>query len=205
MLTVPSVCEAQDFSEISYVENACKSDFKKELNQKKKKYKKIKEEIKKYDSFLLDYERQWGVNYYLTDVGFSVKFKELYYENYNQKGEELIKELKERKQKYEQKQKEKAAKELKKQQQYRSSGFKSAGVVCQNGRRYTYYSSRALRHYRTGEWTPGADGIYRDSEGFIVVAASDIPQGATTNTPFGMGKVYDSGCAAGTTDIYTNY
>lgn len=83
--------------------------------------------------------------------------------------------------------------------------FKSAGVIYQNGRRFTYYSSRVLYHYRTKEWHAGSDGIYRTSDGYVVVAASDYPQGSIVDTPFGAGKVLDSGCAAGTTDIYVNF
>ena len=86
-----------------------------------------------------------------------------------------------------------------------SSSFKSQGVIYQNGIRYTYYSSRVLYHYRTPEWIAGSDGIYRDSNGYIVVASSDHSQGTVVSTPFGAGKVYDSGCASGTIDIYTNF
>lgn len=86
-----------------------------------------------------------------------------------------------------------------------ASSFKSQGVIYQNGYRYTWYSSRVLRHYRTSEWTAGSDGIYRDSQGYIIVASSDHPQGTIVPTPFGSGIVRDSGCAHGTLDIYTNF
>ena len=86
-----------------------------------------------------------------------------------------------------------------------SGNFKSQGIIYQNGIRYTYYSSNVLYHYRTPEWTAGSDGIYRDSAGYIVVASSDHSQGSVVSTPFGAGKVYDSGCASGTIDIYTNF
>lgn len=86
-----------------------------------------------------------------------------------------------------------------------SGSFKSQGVIYQNGIRYTYYSSNVLYHYRTPEWNAGSDGIYRDSAGYIVVASSDHSQGSVVSTPFGVGKVYDSGCASGTIDIYTNF
>lgn len=86
-----------------------------------------------------------------------------------------------------------------------SGSFKSQGVIYQNGIRYTYYSSNVLYHYRTPEWNAGSDGIYRDSAGYIVVASSDHSQGSVVSTPFGTGKVYDSGCASGTIDIYTNF
>lgn len=86
-----------------------------------------------------------------------------------------------------------------------SGSFKSQGAIYQNGIRYTYYSSNVLYHYRTPEWNAGSDGIYRDSAGYIVVASSDHSQGSVVSTPFGAGKVYDSGCASGTIDIYTNF
>ena len=86
-----------------------------------------------------------------------------------------------------------------------SGSFKSQGVIYQNSIRYTYYSSNVLYHYRTPEWNVGSDGIYRDSAGYIVVASSDHSQGSVVSTPFGAGKVYDSGCASGTIDIYTNF
>lgn len=86
-----------------------------------------------------------------------------------------------------------------------SGSFQSQGVIYQNGYRYTYYSSNVLYHYRTPEWTAGSDGIYRDSNGYIIVASSDHAQGSVVSTPFGVGKVYDSGCASGTIDIYTNF
>ena len=87
-----------------------------------------------------------------------------------------------------------------------SGSFKSAGVWYDNNYRYTWYSSNVLYHYRTPEWTAGADGIYRDADGYVVVASSDLPQGTVVEgTPFGACKVYDSGCASGTLDVYTNF
>lgn len=84
--------------------------------------------------------------------------------------------------------------------------FKSQGIINQNGYRYSYYSSNVLRHYRTDEWTAGDDGIYRDSDGYVVAASDAHPQGSTVDTPFGKGKVYDTGVGRNDTiDIYTNY
>lgn len=96
------------------------------------------------------------------------------------------------------------------------SFFKKIGVINENGWRYTWYSSNVLHHYRTSEWTPDENGVYRDSAGNVVVACvaevdqdGDIVryvnQGETVPTPFGTGKVYDSGCAAGTIDVYVNF
>ncbi|MBQ0066227.1 MAG: hypothetical protein KBT48_10740 [Firmicutes bacterium] len=81
--------------------------------------------------------------------------------------------------------------------------FVQAGVLYENGIRYTYYSSRVLYHHSTASWNLGYDGIYRDKDGYIIVASSDHAQGAIVHTPFGKGIVRDSGCASGTIDIYT--
>ena len=80
---------------------------------------------------------------------------------------------------------------------------KAGGINYFNGSKETWYSSNVLYHYRTSEWTVGEDGVYRDADGYVVVARSDMAQGDTVETSLGTGKVYDSGCAAGTTDIYT--
>ena len=87
-----------------------------------------------------------------------------------------------------------------------SGNFQADGVWYDENYRYTWYSSNAAYHYRTPEWTAGSDGIYRDAEGYVVVASSDHAQGTViSDTPFGAAKVYDTGCASGTLDIYTNY
>ena len=87
-----------------------------------------------------------------------------------------------------------------------SGNFQADGVWYDENYRYTWYSSNAAYHYRTPEWTAGSDGVYRDSEGYVVVASSDYSQGTVIeDTPFGPAKVYDTGCASGTLDIYTNY
>ena len=92
------------------------------------------------------------------------------------------------------------------QQTYVGNSFESDGVWQDENYRYTWYSSNVLYHYRTPEWTAGSDGIYRDSDGYVVVASSDLPQGTVVEgTPFGACKVYDSGCASGTLDVYTNF
>lgn len=79
---------------------------------------------------------------------------------------------------------------------------KSQGVNYYDGRKETWYSSNILYHHRTSEWHVDDNGVYRDDDGYVVVAASDLDQGDTVETSHGTGKVYDSGCAAGTTDIY---
>lgn len=82
---------------------------------------------------------------------------------------------------------------------------RSGGVNNYNGRRETYYSSNVLYHHRTGEWTQDSEGFWRDSDGYYVVAAGDKAQGSTFTGSKGECKVYDSGCAAGTTDYYTGW
>lgn len=82
---------------------------------------------------------------------------------------------------------------------------RECGVNYYNGQRETWYSSNVLYHYRTSEWTVGEDGVYRDADGYVVVARSDMAQGDTIETSLGTGRVYDTGCAAGTTDIYTSW
>lgn len=81
----------------------------------------------------------------------------------------------------------------------------SSGVNYYGGRRETYYSSRVLYHYRTPEWTVDNEGFYRTAEGYYVVAASDMSQGAVFQGSKGMCQVLDSGCAAGTTDYYVSW
>lgn len=82
---------------------------------------------------------------------------------------------------------------------------RSSGVNNYNGRRETYYSSNVLYHHRTGEWTQDSEGFWRDADGYYVVAAGDKAQGSTFTGSKGECKVYDSGCAAGTTDYYTGW
>ena len=104
--------------------------------------------------------------------------------------------------------KKKALEQQQKQQSYSSSSgglTKSGGVFNYNGRRETYYSSRVLYHYRTPEWWVDGEGFYRTSEGYYVVAASDMSQGTIFQGSKGMCQVLDSGCAAGTTDYYVSW
>lgn len=82
-----------------------------------------------------------------------------------------------------------------------------SGVNYYNGRTETYYSSNVLYHYMTPEWTVGDDGVYRDADGYVVVAAneSDYAYGDVIDTSFGEAKVYDTGCDSGVTDVYVNW
>lgn len=95
---------------------------------------------------------------------------------------------------------------------YYSSGgdgvlTRSGGVNYYNGRKETWYSQRVLPG--GGLDIPGRhvaeDGTIRDEDGYICVAASDLEYGSTVETSLGTGKVYDTGCAAGTTDIYVDW
>ena len=83
------------------------------------------------------------------------------------------------------------------------------GVVYYNGHKETYYSQRVLPG--GGLNIPGRyvaeDGTIRDENGYICVAAdtSFLSYGSIVETSLGIGKVYDSGCAYGTVDIYTDW
>ena len=84
---------------------------------------------------------------------------------------------------------------------------KSKGVNYFNGHKETYYSQRVLPG--GGLKIPGrhvaSDGTIRDENNYICVASSDYKKGTIVETSLGTGKVYDSGCASGTIDIYTNW
>lgn len=91
-----------------------------------------------------------------------------------------------------------------------TNDFKSAGVVYENGTRYTWYSQNVLPGGGLDELNSNGrhvddDGYIRDGDGYIAVASSDHNQGDIVDTPWGQGKVYDSGCDSGTIDIYTNF
>ena len=77
-----------------------------------------------------------------------------------------------------------------------------SGVNYYGDRVETYYSSNVLYHYRTSEWTVDDEGFYRTSEGYYVVAASDMEQGTTFECSKGTAQVLDCGCADGVTDYY---
>ena len=84
--------------------------------------------------------------------------------------------------------------------------FRRAGVIYYNGYRFTYYSEKVLPG--KGLNIPGrhSDGDFvRDGDGYICVASSDLKKGTVVQTPFGPGKVYDSGCPSGTIDIYVSW
>lgn len=84
---------------------------------------------------------------------------------------------------------------------------KKKGVNYYNGHRETYYSQKVLPG--GGLKIPGrhvaSDGTIRDADGYICVASSDYPKGTIVQTSLGAGKVYDTGCASGTIDLYTDW
>lgn len=86
---------------------------------------------------------------------------------------------------------------------------RSMGVKHFKGHRETWYSQKVLPG--GGLKIPGRhvadDGTVRDGEGYIVVASdlSYLSRGSVVLTSLGPGKVYDTGCAYGTIDIYVNW
>lgn len=89
-----------------------------------------------------------------------------------------------------------------------ASGFRRSGVIRWNGWRWTWYSSRVLPG--GGLNIPGrhtdSNGYICDNNGYICLASGRLRKGTVVRTPFGKyGKVYDSGCAANTLDVYVNW
>ena len=86
---------------------------------------------------------------------------------------------------------------------------RSRGAQYFNGHKETYYSENVLPG--AGLNIPGRhvadDGTIRDGEGYISVAAdpSYLSRGSVVMTSMGPAKVYDTGCAYGTIDIYVNW
>lgn len=81
------------------------------------------------------------------------------------------------------------------------------GVVYFNGHKETYYSQKVLPG--GGLRIPGrhvaSDGTVRDGNGYLCLASSDHPKGTVVETSLGTGIVYDTGCASGVIDIYTDW
>jgi hypothetical protein len=79
-------------------------------------------------------------------------------------------------------------------------------VIYYNGYIFKYYSEKVLPG--EGLKIPGrhSDGNFvRDENGYICVASSDLPKGTVVDTPFGKGKVYDTGCPSGVIDVYVSW
>jgi hypothetical protein len=87
--------------------------------------------------------------------------------------------------------------------------FRWLGVVEQDGTRYTWYSQNILPGGGLDELNANGRHVDRgyvvDGDGYIAVASSDYEKGTVIETPFGTAKVYDTGCASGTVDVYTNF
>lgn len=93
---------------------------------------------------------------------------------------------------------------------YSPSEFMNAGVINWGGYRWTYYSELILPG--GGLNIPGrhttSDGYVCDGDGYVVLAVdlSMLPRYSIVDTPFGYtGKIYDTGCAYGTLDVYVGW
>lgn len=84
------------------------------------------------------------------------------------------------------------------------------GVLYWNSHKWTWYSEKVLPGGGLdipGRYTDG-DGFVCDENGYICLAAdpSYIATGTVIDTPFGrLGKIYDTGCAYGTVDVYVGW
>jgi len=87
------------------------------------------------------------------------------------------------------------------------SDFQNAGVVYEDGTTYTWYSQNVLPG--GGLDIPGRnvndEGYVCDGDGNICVASSDYEIGTQLDTPWGDAVVYDTGCASGVVDVYTDW
>ena len=91
---------------------------------------------------------------------------------------------------------------------YSANKFKNIGVVYWNGWKWTWYSQRVL--HGEGLRIPGRhvddNGYVCDGNNYICLASSTLPYGTVINTPFGkQGKIYDTGCATDTIDVYVDF
>lgn len=86
---------------------------------------------------------------------------------------------------------------------------KSGGIAYYGNHKETYYTQSMFPGHDL--YVPGKhvadDGTVRDGDGYICVAAdySFLPKGSRLMTTLGPAKVYDTGCAYGVVDIYTNW
>lgn len=80
--------------------------------------------------------------------------------------------------------------------------FLQAGIVYDNGNKFSYYSQSVLPGGGLnipGRHTDG--GFVKDGDGYIVLANS-APNGTVISTPWGDGKVYDKGTSGNHYDVY---
>lgn len=81
------------------------------------------------------------------------------------------------------------------------------GVLHDGLHTYTWYSQQVLPGGGldiSGRHVSG-EGFVRDGDGLICVASSDYEKGTELDSPFGRVKVYDTGCASGTLDVYVDW
>lgn len=87
-------------------------------------------------------------------------------------------------------------------------GLTREGGVYHNpdtGLRETWYSdSENTGYFYIPDPYVGDDGIYRDGDGYIVVASQDYSKGTVIDTSHGEGKVYDYCGIPGTVDLYVS-
>ncbi len=86
--------------------------------------------------------------------------------------------------------------------------FRTQGVINWNGWRWTWYSQRVLPG--PGLRIPGRhvddSGFVCDGNDNICLASTKLSKGTIVPTPFGKnGKIYDSGCAYNTLDVYVDW
>ena len=91
---------------------------------------------------------------------------------------------------------------------YTPGQFQNLGVVYYGDYKWTWYSERVLPG--GGLKIPGRhndeNGYICDEDGYICLASSTLKKGTIVDTPFGkQGKIYDSGCAVGTVDVYVGW
>lgn len=88
-----------------------------------------------------------------------------------------------------------------------TGSLRTSGVESDGNYIYTWYSQNILPG--TGLDIPGRHvgegGYVMDGDDNIVVASSDLARGTEVDTPYGQAKVYDTGCASGVLDVYTNW
>lgn len=83
--------------------------------------------------------------------------------------------------------------------------YREAGVTVQGDTRFTWYSSHESGGEVDAECEADSDGIFRDADGYIVVASWDMDMGEVVVTPLGEGKVYDRCPTSGVVDVYTDW
>lgn len=91
---------------------------------------------------------------------------------------------------------------------YSASYFRRMGVLRWGGWHWTWYSKKVLPG--NGLHIPGRhiddDGYVCDENDYICLASSTLSKGKVLDTPLGKkGKIYDSGCAADTIDVYVSW